>query len=87
MDRRGDGRVNARAGGKMPIKVCRLCDEKARTVDYKDEKLLKRFMTDRGKITPRRMSGMCARHQRMLQKATKRARYVALLPYFAEAVK
>ena len=79
--------MDARAGGKMTIKVCRLCDEKARTLDYKDEKLLKRFMTDRGKITPRRMSGMCPRHQRMLKKATKRARHVALLPYSAEAVK
>ena len=85
--RMGGMGMNARAGGRMMAKVCRLCDEKTRTVDYKDEKLLKRFMTDRGKIIPRRMSGTCARHQRMLKKAIKRARHIALLPYFSEAVK
>ena len=72
---------------KVLSKVCRLCDKKARAVDYKDERVLKRFVTDRGKIIPRRMSGMCTRHQRMLTRAIKRARHIALLPYFTDSVR
>jgi small subunit ribosomal protein S18 len=52
-----------------------------RVVDYKDERTLSRFLTERGKIIPSRLSGMCARHQRQLARAIKRARYLALLPY------
>jgi len=52
-----------------------------RVVDYKDERTLQRFITDRGKILPRRLSGTCARHQRQLGTAIKRARHIALLPF------
>ena len=64
-------------------KVCPVCELGARTVDYKDEKTLSRFITERGKILPRRISGMCARHQRQIGLAIKRARHLALLPYIA----
>ena len=58
-----------------------LSELRIRIVDYKDEKLLSRFLTERGKILPRRLSGITARHQRQLAVAIKRARYLALLPY------
>lgn len=58
-----------------------LAELRIRIVDYKDEKLLSRFLTDRGKILPRRLSGVTARHQRQLAVAIKRARYLSLLPY------
>ncbi|MGH7560592.1 MAG: 30S ribosomal protein S18 [Gemmatimonadales bacterium] len=58
-----------------------LAELRIRVVDYKDEKLLSRFLTERGKILPRRLSGITARHQRQLAVAIKRARYLALLPY------
>lgn len=58
-----------------------LAELRIRVVDYKDEKLLSRFLTERGKILPRRLSGVTARHQRQLATAIKRARYLALLPY------
>ena len=64
-------------------KVCPVCESGARTVDYKDEKTLGRCITERGKILPRRISGMCARHQRQIGLAIKRARFLALLPYIA----
>jgi small subunit ribosomal protein S18 len=60
-----------------------MCEGAVRNVDYKDEKTLGRFITERGKILPRRISGMCARHQRQVGTAIKRARYLALLPYIA----
>lgn len=58
-----------------------LAELRIRVVDYKDEKLLSRFLTERGKILPRRLSGITARHQRQIAVAIKRARYLALLPY------
>jgi small subunit ribosomal protein S18 len=58
-----------------------IAELRIRIVDYKDEKLLSRFISERGKILPRRLSGVSARHQRQLQVAIKRARYLALLPY------
>jgi small subunit ribosomal protein S18 len=58
-----------------------LAELRIRVIDYKDEKLLSRFLTERGKILPRRLSGISARHQRQLSVAIKRARYLALLPY------
>jgi small subunit ribosomal protein S18 len=61
-------------------KPCRFCADKL-TIDYKNEVLLRRFITDRGKITPRRITGTCARHQRALAMAIKRARAIALLPF------
>jgi small subunit ribosomal protein S18 len=65
-------------------KVCSFCAEKATSIDYKDVNRLRRFVTERGKILPRRVSGNCARHQRALAVAIKRARELALLPYTGE---
>jgi len=65
-------------------KVCRLCMKKIDSVDYKDTEFLRRFITDRGKILPRRITGTCARHQRVLSRAIKRARMAALLPFVAK---
>lgn len=62
-------------------KVCRFCEGKIARVDYKDEYTLNRYISDRGKILPRRATGTCARHQRQMAEAIKRARYLALLPY------
>ena len=62
-------------------KVCRFCADKAARIDYKDARGLGNFLTERGKIIPSRITGTCARHQRQLTTAIKRARTVALLPY------
>lgn len=62
-------------------KTCPICETGVRVVDYKDERALARFTTERGKILPSRLSGMCARHQRQLSVAVKRARQLALLPF------
>jgi small subunit ribosomal protein S18 len=62
-------------------KICKFCADKVQVVDYKDVRRLKALVTERGKIIPRRISGSCARHQRQLTHAIKRARTVALLPY------
>jgi len=62
-------------------KVCRLCENKIDSVDYKDMRLLRNFITERGKIIPRRISGNCAPHQRILTEAIKRARNIALIPF------
>ena len=64
-------------------KVCKFCVDKVGLVDYKDVRRLKNFVTERGKIIPRRISGSCARHQRQLTHAIKRARTAALVPYVA----
>ncbi len=68
-------------------RICRFCEEKELFVDYKDDKRLLRFTTEQGKIIPRRTSGTCAHHQRMLTVAIKRARHLALIPYISEIVK
>ncbi len=65
-------------------KVCAFCVDKVESIDYKDVARLRRFVSERGKILPRRGTGTCARHQRELTVAVKRARQVALLPYTAE---
>ena len=62
-------------------KPCKLCKRGVTDIDWKDETVLKQFVTDRGKIAPRRVTGTCARHQRMLARAIKRARFMALLPF------
>lgn len=62
-------------------RVCRFCTDKEIIIDYKDAKTLRNFVTERGKIIPRRIYGTCARHQRQLTEAVKRARQLALLPY------
>ena len=70
---------------KMPRKkLCVFCQEKVETIDYKDVNRLKKFITEGGKILPRRMSGTCAAHQRLLATAIKRARITALLPFKGE---
>ena len=65
-------------------KVCKFCADKSAHIDYKDVESLRKFVTESGKIMPRRMSGVCAKHQRDLAIAIKRARIAALLPYVAE---
>lgn len=65
-------------------KVCLFCVDKISEMDYKDVAKLRKFISEKGKITPRRMSGVCAKHQRILAEAIKRARVMALLPYVAE---
>lgn len=71
-------------GRKPKKKICSFCVEKIETVDYKQYEKLKRFVTERSKILPRRISGNCANHQRQLTRAVKRARIMALLPYTSE---
>ena len=70
-----------RSGRKGHRKVCQFCVDKVEYIDYKDVARLRRYMSERAKILPRRVSGTCAKHQRELQKAIKRAREMALLPY------
>ena len=65
-------------------KVCSFCVDKVEHIDYKDAGKLRRFITERGKILPRRISGNCAKHQRQVTLAIKRARTIALLPFTAE---
>ncbi|MBU2488863.1 MAG: 30S ribosomal protein S18 [Proteobacteria bacterium] len=62
-------------------KVCRFCADKSMNIDYKETRTLRYFTTDRGKIVPRRISGTCAKHQRALTTAIKRARHIALMPF------
>jgi small subunit ribosomal protein S18 len=78
----GDGR-RGRAGGRRNFrrKACRFCQDKVDLIDFKDVRLLQGYVPERGKIMPRRISGACAAHQRMLAEAIKRARNIALLPY------
>lgn len=73
-----------RRGGVRRKKVCQFCADKTKTIDYKDIETLKKFITERGKILPRRVTGTCAIHQRDITTAIKRARMVALLPYVAD---
>jgi small subunit ribosomal protein S18 len=65
-------------------KVCSFCVEKAQYIDYKEVSRLRRFISERGKILPRRVTGTCARHQRTLTVALKRARQIALLPFTSD---
>jgi small subunit ribosomal protein S18 len=71
-------------GRRPKRKNCAFCVEKVKEIDFKDGQRLRRFVTDRGKILPRRVSGNCAKHQRLLAVAIKRARELALLPYTGE---
>ena len=73
-----------RERGKKKKRICSFCVDKIGNIDYKDVARLKKFTTERGKILPRRISGNCAHHQRMLTVAIKRARIMALLPFVAE---
>jgi len=65
-------------------RICRFCENKIQFIDYKDEKALGRFLTEQGKIIPRRISGSCAHHHRRLVKAIKRARHIAILPFIQD---
>jgi small subunit ribosomal protein S18 len=79
-----------RRDGKRYIpkrKVCAFCVDKVRHIDYKEPGKLRRYVSDRGKIEPRRKTGTCARHQRTLATAIKRARHVALMPFTAEHIR
>jgi small subunit ribosomal protein S18 len=84
-DRGGEGRPGERGGQRRRPggrrKVCRFCADKTLKVDYKDVRTLQTFITEGGKIVPSRTSGNCARHQRQLAVAIKRARVIALLPF------
>lgn len=66
---------------------CRFCESKETYIDYKDEKRLLKFISEQGKIIPKRITGTCAKHQRQLVQAIKRARHLALLPYVSETIK
>jgi small subunit ribosomal protein S18 len=77
-DRRGKG--GGGRGGSSRRKVCRFCTETTTLIDYKNPQLLRSFITDRGKMVPRRISGSCAKHQRAISTAIRRARMLALLP-------
>lgn len=68
-------------------KVCTFCVEHVTAIDYKDVGRLRRFLSDRGRIEPKRRQGTCAKHQRALSQALKRARHLALLPYTAEHIR
>ncbi len=70
--------------GMRKKKVCQFCAEYVEEIDYKDVERLRKFISERGKILPRRITGTCSSHQRALTRAIKRARVVALLPYVAE---
>lgn len=77
---RGEGEGGERRYYAKP-KFCQFCADKQLTIDYKKVDMLKRFITDEGKIRPRRQTGTCARHQRVLAAAIKQSRHVALLPF------
>jgi small subunit ribosomal protein S18 len=76
--------VKREKGRKPKKKVCSFCVDKVQAIDYKEVPRIRRFTTERGKILPRRISGNCAKHQRQLTLAIKRARNIALLPFTAE---
>lgn len=65
-------------------RICRFCEDKINVISYHDDRLLRRFVNERGKIVPRRISGNCARHQRLLTIAIKRARHLAIMPFTSE---
>lgn len=85
-DSKRDPKKKGEKREKRPMrkKKCKFCLDRVTHIDYKDERRIRRFMTDRGKITPRRITGTCAKHQRMLAVAVKRARVIALVPYVRE---
>jgi len=83
---RDDKEMNDKKGGRQlrrrtRRKVCQYCVDKVELIDYKDVGKLRKFLSEKGKILPRRISGNCAKHQRQMTTAIKRARHIALLPY------
>jgi small subunit ribosomal protein S18 len=85
--RYGGGGGGAGGGRRPRRKVCSFCVDKAKKIDFKEVGRIRRYISERGKIDPRRKSGNCAKHQRMLTTALKRARHMAMLPYTAEHVR
>ncbi|MBI1912885.1 MAG: 30S ribosomal protein S18 [Deltaproteobacteria bacterium] len=88
MERRERGPQGER-GDKRPYqkkKVCRFCKNRGLTIDYKDAKALRPYITERGRIVPRRISGTCAKHQRVVSTAIKRARNLAIVPFTATSI-
>ena len=81
---KADGAKVRRGGMRRRKKVCVFCGDKNGVIDYKDTNKLKRYVSERGKIPPRRITGNCAKHQRALTVAIKRARHIALMPYTME---
>ena len=79
--------MKTREPKQLKRKVCKLCVEKVERIDYKDDRRIGRFVTDRGKIVPRRISGTCARHQKQITLAVKRARILALLPFTSDQLR
>ena len=84
MSERRDGVSRPKRGSR---KVCTFCVERTAHIDYKEVSRLRRFLSERGKILPRRITGTCAKHQRPLTEALKRARAIALLPYTTDTVR
>jgi small subunit ribosomal protein S18 len=82
-DGEDDGEDRGR-GASRRVRVCQFCAEKSRQIDYKNIDILRGLVSDRGKIRPRRQTGTCARHQRVVAEAIKRARHMALLPFAGE---
>lgn len=79
---RGEKRITKRKGALiLRKKFCRFCLNKVKTIDYKDVRALEAFVKERGKIVSSRISGNCAKHQRIITEAIKRARYISLVPY------
>ncbi|MDU4961278.1 MAG: 30S ribosomal protein S18 [Sporomusaceae bacterium] len=76
--------VRREKGRRPKKKICSFCVDKIKDIDYKEVPKLRRYITERGKILPRRISGNCAKHQRQVTLAIKRARNIALLPFTAE---
>ena len=81
---RGDAPRKRAGGMRRRKKVCVYCVDKNAVIDYKDTNKLKRYISERGKILPRRITGNCAKHQRKLTTAIKRARHIALMPYITD---
>ena len=80
-----DDRKDRKAGSRLrKKKTCQFCTKGAASISYKDEKTLRKYISERGKIVPRRMTGVCAKHQRELVNAINRARHVGILPYVIE---
>ena len=85
---RRERREGGRGERSSRRKVCQFCHDHVREIDYKDaSRFMKRYISDRGKIEPRRKTGTCAKHQRRLSRAIKEARFMALLPYTAEHIR
>lgn len=83
-DRPQGTRPAPRGGNRKRRKVCYFCAEKIEEIDFKDTTLLRKYISERAKILPRRVSGTCAKHQRQLTTAIKRARHMSLLPYISD---